>query len=115
MTSLNHVTLLICPTSDNFPFIKNYFLKKNHIDTNQQPKIQSDLMRWLKRWLSYTKMQLGNLFPIPKMLMMLYKRDTSCIARFHSRPGIDYSATFSPVVKASTIHIVHSLAMHNKW
>ncbi|KAM0002129.1 putative RNA-directed DNA polymerase [Helianthus debilis subsp. tardiflorus] len=34
---------------------------------------------------------------------------------FTQIPGLDYSHTFSPVVKASTIRIVLSLAVLNKW
>ncbi|XP_021997206.1 uncharacterized mitochondrial protein AtMg00820-like [Helianthus annuus] len=34
---------------------------------------------------------------------------------FTQLPGIDYSYTFSPVVKASTIRIVLSLAVLNNW
>ncbi|KAJ0474222.1 putative RNA-directed DNA polymerase [Helianthus annuus] len=34
---------------------------------------------------------------------------------FTQIPGLDYSYTFSPVVKASTIRIVLSLAVLNKW
>ncbi|XP_071687786.1 uncharacterized mitochondrial protein AtMg00820-like [Rutidosis leptorrhynchoides] len=34
---------------------------------------------------------------------------------FTQIPGIDYSATFSPVVKSSTVRIVLSLATLNKW
>ncbi|KAJ4720471.1 Retrovirus-related Pol polyprotein from transposon TNT 1-94 [Melia azedarach] len=34
---------------------------------------------------------------------------------FHQTPGLDYNETYSPVVKASTIRIVFSLAVINKW
>ena len=34
---------------------------------------------------------------------------------FTQVPGIDYSATFSPVVKASTVRIILSLAVLNRW
>lgn len=34
---------------------------------------------------------------------------------FSQIPGIDFSHTFSPVVKASTIRVVLSLAVINKW
>ncbi|KAI3522941.1 hypothetical protein L1887_00993 [Cichorium endivia] len=34
---------------------------------------------------------------------------------FTQIPGLDYSHTFSPVVKASTVRIVLSLAVTNKW
>ncbi|XP_071729436.1 uncharacterized mitochondrial protein AtMg00820-like [Rutidosis leptorrhynchoides] len=34
---------------------------------------------------------------------------------FTQVPGIDYSATFSHVVKASTVRIILSLAVLNKW
>ncbi|KAJ9550336.1 hypothetical protein OSB04_014381 [Centaurea solstitialis] len=34
---------------------------------------------------------------------------------FSQVPGLDYSHTFSPVVKASTVRIVLSLAVTNKW
>lgn len=34
---------------------------------------------------------------------------------FTQVPGLDYSATFSPVVKATTVPIVLSLAILNKW
>ncbi|KAJ9555163.1 hypothetical protein OSB04_009777 [Centaurea solstitialis] len=34
---------------------------------------------------------------------------------FTQVPGLDYSLTFSPVVKASTVRIVLSLAVLNKW
>ena len=30
-------------------------------------------------------------------------------------PGLDYMDTFSPVVKASTVHVVLSLVMSHKW
>lgn len=34
---------------------------------------------------------------------------------FHQTHGIDYTETYSPVVKASTVRIVLSLAVMNKW
>ena len=34
---------------------------------------------------------------------------------FTQVPGLDYSATFSPVVKASTVRVVLSLAVLHKW
>jgi hypothetical protein len=34
---------------------------------------------------------------------------------FHQRPGIDYSETFSPIVKAPTIRVILSLTLSNGW
>ncbi|KAD1423641.1 hypothetical protein E3N88_42846 [Mikania micrantha] len=34
---------------------------------------------------------------------------------FHQQPGIDYSDTFSPVVKSTTIRVVLSIAMAQWW
>lgn len=34
---------------------------------------------------------------------------------FSQTPGLDYSHTFSPVVKASTVRVILSLAVINKW
>ncbi|MDV3146697.1 MAG: reverse transcriptase domain-containing protein [Sweet potato little leaf phytoplasma] len=34
---------------------------------------------------------------------------------FHQTPGIDFFETFSPVVKASTIRVVLTLAVHYGW
>ncbi|CAL2253697.1 unnamed protein product [Prunus armeniaca] len=34
---------------------------------------------------------------------------------FHQKQGVDYSETFSPMVKHSTIHLVLSLVVTNKW
>ena len=34
---------------------------------------------------------------------------------FHQKPGIDYHETFSPVVHATTVRIVLSLAVSTSW
>ncbi|KAM0001405.1 putative RNA-directed DNA polymerase [Helianthus debilis subsp. tardiflorus] len=34
---------------------------------------------------------------------------------FNQRPGVDFQETFSPVIKASTIRVVLSLAVTNQW
>lgn len=34
---------------------------------------------------------------------------------FHQRPGVDYSETFSPVIKPTTVRLVLSLAISNGW
>lgn len=34
---------------------------------------------------------------------------------YHQQPGLDYTETFSPVVKAQTIRIVISIAVTNNW
>lgn len=34
---------------------------------------------------------------------------------FHQTPGLDYKETYSPVVKASTIRIILSLALISNW
>ncbi|KAH9680638.1 retrovirus-related pol polyprotein from transposon RE1 [Citrus sinensis] len=34
---------------------------------------------------------------------------------FHQTQGVDYTETFSPVVKASTVRVILSLAVLNKW
>jgi hypothetical protein len=34
---------------------------------------------------------------------------------FHQRPVLDYSATFSPVIKLTTVWLVISLALQQNW
>ena len=34
---------------------------------------------------------------------------------FHQRPGVDFTETFSPVVKPSTIRLIITLAVTNNW
>lgn len=34
---------------------------------------------------------------------------------FHQRPGIDFHATFSPVVKHRTFRLILSLVVTNRW
>lgn len=34
---------------------------------------------------------------------------------FHQHPGIDYHDMFNPVVKFTTVRVVRSLAVSNKW
>ena len=34
---------------------------------------------------------------------------------FHQTQGVDYTETFSPVVKALTVRVILSLAIMNKW
>lgn len=35
--------------------------------------------------------------------------------RFHQSPGIDFSETFSPVIKSSTVRIALSIVMTKGW
>jgi len=34
---------------------------------------------------------------------------------FHQQPGLDYSETFSPVIKSTTVHTVCSLVVSKGW
>jgi histone deacetylase 1/2 len=35
--------------------------------------------------------------------------------RFNQRLGVDYTKTFSPVIKLTTIHLILSLVLSNDW
>ena len=56
------------------------------------------------------------MFKIKKVNSSVERFKARLVAKgFDQQSGIDYTETFSPVIKASTIHVILALVVHYDW